>query len=286
MAAGVLFGIGAALGWGAADFLAARAIKNSDSLKTAFWTQLISFLMMLLLVPFFPKFVIFPWKALLLIAVATVFSVAAFLFFYRGLSVGEISVIAPVSYTYPVLPVIIVTLFFGEHLNLVQLGGIAVTVIGTVLVSFKYSELHAKKNRALAKGIEFALLAMVLWGIHVVFLDQIILHYDWYFSLLYVRLFMAVFLFAYSALSRNSLKISGNFRIAHIFLLVGFLEFAAFVFFGWGISLDLTSIVAPVAAAAPAITVGLAKIINKERLEFNQDTGVLLILIGLVVLAL
>lgn len=51
-------------------------------------------------------------------------------------------------------------------------------------------------------------------------------------------------------------------------------------------SSNYTIIVAPVSATFPVVTIFLARIFFGEKLEFNQKTGVILVLIGLILLSI
>ena len=66
---------------------------------------------------------------------------------------------------------------------------------------------------------------------------------------------------------------------------IGVLEVIAFFAYGSGITSEFTAIVAPVSAAFPAVTILLARIFLKERLEINQKTGIFSILAGLVLIS-
>jgi len=52
------------------------------------------------------------------------------------------------------------------------------------------------------------------------------------------------------------------------------------------VSSNYTIIVAPVSATFPVVTIFLARIFFGEKLEFNQKTGVILVLIGLILLSI
>lgn len=65
-----------------------------------------------------------------------------------------------------------------------------------------------------------------------------------------------------------------------LFETLGFLAYAS------GILTSMVSLVTPIASASPAVTLLLARIFYKEKLEFNQKTGALLILAGIITLSI
>ena len=50
--------------------------------------------------------------------------------FYKGLKIGEISRVVPISGSYPLMAFIIGVLFLGESINLTKLLGVALIVLG------------------------------------------------------------------------------------------------------------------------------------------------------------
>ena len=68
--------------------------------------------------------------------------------------------------------------------------------------------------------------------------------------------------------------------------LAGLLDLLGFVAFNFGISTAYLSIVGPVAATYPAVTVVLAYFFLKEKIVGNQKVGVIAILAGLALISL
>ena len=74
-----------------------------------------------------------------------------------------------------------------------------------------------------------------------------------------------------------------------IFLFIataGILDFLAYTTFNLSLSTQLVSIVGPIAATAPAVTIVLAYFFLKERIVTNQKLGILAILAGLILISL
>jgi drug/metabolite transporter (DMT)-like permease len=85
---------------------------------------------------------------------------------YRGMAVGAIGVVAPISAASATLPVV-VGLARGERPALVQLVGIALVLAGVVLVSRESGPMGAR----LAAGVPLALVAALGFGLYFLLID-------------------------------------------------------------------------------------------------------------------
>ncbi len=78
---------------------------------------------------------------------------------YRSFEVGKLSVVAPLSASYPALTVIL-SLLSGEHLRAARASGIISTMLGMVLVARGEKEPHkddVEGNARSGKGVGWAL---------------------------------------------------------------------------------------------------------------------------------
>ena len=108
-------------------------------------------------------------RAAVLALVAGVGGVIALGCFYRALSIGTMSIVAPISATGVALPVV-VGIATGDRLSTVVAVGLAVTVVGVVLAS---REQHDDAERAAAGrlSVGLALVAAVGFGSYFVLSD-------------------------------------------------------------------------------------------------------------------
>ena len=68
-------------------------------------------------------------------------------------------------------------------------------------------------------------------------------------------------------------------------ILAGVLSASGYIGYSIGIEEGLTSIVTPIAAAFPAVTVILAKVFLKEKLNVNQAAGISITISGIILLS-
>jgi len=281
---GILFGIIAMLGWGIADFFIAKAVRKTSVIKTFFWSQIIGLLFYLPFIYIFLNFPIFSLNTIILIIISGLIGFVSLLAFYKGLQVGYVSVISPISSSAAVVTVILSLIFLNESLTGLQAIGVSLAILGTVLTSFKIHDLLKLKLKSMAKGVQYALIAMLGWGILFVFIDVLVSRLDWFLPILIIKALGIPFILAYSGVSKKN--ISFPKKVGLYVILGGILEAIAFLAFGFGITSENTSIVAPIVFAFPAITIILARIFFKEILVLNQKIGVVAVLTGLVLLSI
>ncbi|MGC8816377.1 MAG: EamA family transporter [Candidatus Hadarchaeum sp.] len=282
ISAGVPFGLVAMLSWGIADFFAARAIRNVGVFKTLVWGQTIG-----LLVLIFTSFLVGVFTPTIdmigIILLAGFLNVVACLSFYQGLQVGKVSIVSPVSASWVVVTVILSLIFLGETLSSLQAAGVVLTISGIFLISFRLRDLFGLRLKNIAAGVQFAAVSMVAWGVHYIFFDILVAGCGWFLPVLAVKAVTVSCLLLYAGFAKRDVSYPRN--VAPLVIMVGFLEAAAFLSYGAGVSLEFTAIVAPVAATFPLVTIVLARIFFKEMMEVNQKIGIGAVLLGLVLLS-
>lgn len=269
------------LSWGIADFFAAIAIKKGGVFKTLVWGQTVG-LLVLIAAAFLVGFTIPTFYMLLIILLAGFLNVVACLAFYRGLQVGKVSIVSPVSASWVVVTVILSLAFLGENLSQSQSIGVVLTVSGVFLTSFKFRDLLKLRLSNIAAGAQFAAISMVAWGVHYIFIDILVAELDWFLPVLSVKAVTVFSLLLYSSFTHRNLNPRS---VAPLVVVIGFLEATALMAYGLGVAMEFTAIVAPVAATFPIVTIALAKIFFKELVEINQMIGIGAVLTGLVLLS-
>ncbi len=136
---GIAFGLSAALTFGLSDFLAALVSRQIGTLYTLLGVQVVG---IVLLLCYFPQAgaishgVVESLPVILLTAIGIgTIDVLAYLSFYKGLSIGPVVIVSPISSSYGLVTVILSVLVLGEAATLRQELGICLTLAGVVLVS-------------------------------------------------------------------------------------------------------------------------------------------------------
>jgi drug/metabolite transporter (DMT)-like permease len=203
---------------------------------------------------------------------------------YRAMTVGSISIVAPISATGAVIPVLF-GLARGEEVSPVQTAGVVLALIGTVLASraSDAAELGSDGPR-LARGVGFALLAALGFGGFFVLLHEASAASDVLWAGAIQRLTGVCITLAIVLVRRTSLRI-GRDRLPSLGL-IGVLDTTANVLYGYASTTGLVSLAAMLASLFPVVTVLLARIVLRERMSRTQGTGVVVALAGVACIAL
>ena len=196
--------------------------------------------------------------------------------FYRSMTLGAISVAAPILATSAVVPVV-VGLATGERPSAVQMAGIAAALAGVALVS---REPSAGGGTIRGDGVTLALVAALALGLQLVALDHAA-RADPLWGVATARL-TSVTVFAAAAL-----VVRPAFARAALpaLVVVGLLDVTANAGFAVATTHGYLSIVAVLGSLFPLVTVALAHVRLHERLSGGQRAGVGLALAGVLAIA-
>jgi len=215
-----------------------------------------------------------------LAAGAGVAGVAALAAFYRGLAIGTMSIVAPVSATGAAVPVL-VGVASGERPGAVQVAGILLAMVGIVLAAREPG--GAAPGHAVRASLGLALLAALGFGSFFVLLDRATEGAGAPWALLLVRVGEVALLVALAAAIRP--RMPAGARDAWPLLVIGTLDFLATALFALATEQGLLSVVAVVGSLYPVVTVVLARAVLAERVSRGQELGVVITLAGVVAIS-
>jgi drug/metabolite transporter (DMT)-like permease len=218
-------------------------------------------------------------RAVVLSLVGGVAGVLALGCFYRALSIGTMSIVAPISATGVALPVI-VGVATGDDLSALVSAGLAVTVVGVILAS---REAHEDDRRAAAGrlSIGLALVAAVGFGSYFVLSDAAADDSVWWFLVLSRVIPVPVLV----VLARWRGMSAPPPRTALLLAVAGTLDCGATALYAVANTKGALSIVAVVGALYPVTTVVLARVVLGERIRPIQRVGVAAALAGVAMIA-
>src|SRR5579871_2084873 len=135
---GIFLGIFSALSWGTSDLLARFSTRKIGTFRTMLYMQLLGCVLLTLVMPWLGGWTAFTGphglRAGLFGVAAGLLNTCSTLALYRSFEVGKMSVVAPLSASYPVLTMLLSALT-GERLTAARLAGILLTIFGAVLVA-------------------------------------------------------------------------------------------------------------------------------------------------------
>ena len=268
----------ACLGWGLADFLGGLKSRQLPALTVLIYANFFGSLTIGAIVLL--RGVFLPLNPELLWAVLGGLSgMLAMLMLYKGLAVGSMSIIAPLSASGVILPVLW-GLIMGESLGLVRTLGIAVAICGVFCASREKDPFSQAKR--LTRGLNLALGAALGFGLFFIFMDRAS-EVDPYWATLIMRITHGLFLLPLLFFTRPSLKVDHSDLPGIVIL--GTVDALAGFAYALATTIGLLSIVSVVGSLYPAATVILSTLILHERQQAIQYLGVVLALTGVVLLS-
>jgi drug/metabolite transporter (DMT)-like permease len=294
--AGVALGLTGAFCWGSADFAARFTSRRLGAYRALFFMQFFGFILLSLYLKWsggFSRGVAPGWQPWALAAVAGVLNVGASLALYRSFEVGTLSIVGPVSSCYPALTVAL-SLVSGEHIHWLRGTGLGFTLAGVILASISFSSLKQKATDSeeeplaarLSKGVGWAITAALGFGVMFWFLGfHVLPAVGAPVSVWVMRLTSIVALALAAAPAGKSLALPRG-AVWWALFAAGILDTSAFLATNVGMQPGQVSVVSVLASLYGAVTVLLAWIFLRERLEISQWFGIAMIFVGIVLVSL
>ena len=266
-------GLVSSVSWGIADFLGGVASRRAAALTVVALSQAVGLVLALAVVAATrtgPP----PTEDLLLGVAAGVSGVIGLVAFYRGMAVGSISIIAPISALGALVP-LAVDLVAGRTPGTLALVGMAVALTGAAIAA-------RAPGPASRRGIGLALVAAVGFGGFFALLGEAAAE-SAVWGLTSARLGSVPLALAAILVVGPGVALAG--RTVAMVCAAGVLDASANMLFALGSQRGLVSVVAVVGSLYPVVTVILAGAILDERLSRLQAAGAVLALGGVVLIA-
>jgi drug/metabolite transporter (DMT)-like permease len=295
---GLALGLVAALCWGSTDVSAAIAGRRLGSLRVAAIVQVTSLVVLLVLCAIRGSGLPTDPADLAVAAVSGVVAAGAYLSFFTALRIGPLSVVSPVVAAYGGLTVVLAVLVRGETLTPLQALGAALATGGVILAGL-VSDGGWRTVRVAGAGVGFAAIALVCFAVLTIGLAGPIRHAGWLPVLLIARIanagtVLAVFAVVVTrrprgagALLTGTPSHGTTFRTAiGASVAGGLLDITGFVAFAIGLEGAPAWIVGLASSFGPIVSIVVAVLIWRERLQLSQWVGLAGIGAGLVAVAL
>lgn len=191
---------------------------------------------------------------------------------YRGMAVGAMGVVAPISSVAAAIP-FAYGVARGERPSLLQFLGVVAALGGLALVS----RAPGARGAAMATGVGLALIAAVGFGLYFVLLDAAASEsVPW--TVLLAR--ATSLTLALTALAATRVTLRSGRRLLVPVLAVGLCDVAANVLFALAATRGPLSVVSVLTSLYPAVTVALAAVVLRERVTRPQLAGAAAVLAG------
>ncbi len=273
--------LASSVAWGIGDFMGGLQSRRHALLAVLVVSQLVAFALVLLGV-LAGAGLEHDARATAWAAAGATLGLIALVAFYRALSIGTMSVVAPISATGVAIPVLS-GLVSGERPGALQFAGIVLAVGGVVLAAREPPGKDAEARRSGRAAIGLAIVAAIGFGSFFASVDRAEETADVAWVLLVQRSVDVGLLLAACAVVRPHIP-RAPAALAPI-AAVGVFDLLANVLFIVATGRGLLSVVGVLGSLYPAVTVVLARVVLGERLSPSQGAGVLVTLVGVVALA-
>lgn len=277
----ILYGLGAALSWGAGDFTGGLAARKVGTYRSVFYGEIIGVLVLMIPVIFVSE-PLPSLKTWLLCMFAGLLGSIGLLLLYHSMTLGLMSIAAPVSALLAASIPVIVGIFTEGWPQFLTIIGFGFALFAVWMVS--QSENRAVNIFAHLSDLKLPLLAGIGFGSYFVFMHMATQDGGVVWPMVASRLGGMTLILAYMLITRTSWKIDPT--AWPMIFMNGILDISGNFFFilaGQTGRLDVTAVLS---GLFPGATVLLAWIFLRERLTSNQWVGVASALAGIVLMTL
>jgi transporter family protein len=281
----ILSGMAGMFGWGLYDFLGGVFAKQIGPSRCFFWSQLagLASAIILALALAIPLHV--PILVVVLFPIAAILYSAGYLFFFRGLEIGNISIVAATMNLWAVFTMLFAFIFLGQRLSTTQSLAVLLILSGVTLASADWSKVR-HQGYQISSGVKEAVLGAFFFGVFWNISEVISESVGWLLTTLLVKLGIVLSLLLFSVLTRRDLRIAqATTKTKYIVLIMGVIEAGAVTAVNYGLTIGDAILITPIASALSIVTIGLATVFLKDRVTRLQGLGMLAAVVGIVATA-
>lgn len=280
---GVLLGLASAITYGAADFMGGFVTRRTGVFSVVVGSQIFGSALLAAVLPFFlegsPD-----TRSLVMGGLAGLAGAGGVGLFYKGLSIGRMSVVAPTTAVLGACFPVAFGLFTGERPTALALLGVGFALIAVALISSTPDVVVEEGHQQPPSGSGFwhSLGAGLGFGLFFIFLGDAGVD-SGLWPLVAARVASVTSMALLAMVLGHSLR--PNKGTIKGIAAAGILDVTANIFFVLSTRHGLLSIVAVVTSMYPASTVLLARVVLKERLHRLQIGGLCVAAAGLGLIA-
>lgn len=291
---GILLGLATALSWGSADLLARFATRSIGTFRTMLYMQFTGFLLLTAAMHWLGGWGHLAdgsgWRIWAWGIGAGLLNTCGTLALYRSFEIGKMSIVAPISASYPALTMVLSALT-GERLTAARLAGVGLIILGVMVVAHgeampdDANPLDKSRPRKKYLGVGWAMVSAVCFGVMFWLLGvRVVPMMGAAPSVWLIRLTSVVATALTMLAARRPMKLP-DLGSNRWILGIGLLDTSAYVFNNYGMLHEQVSVVSVLASLYGAVTVGLAAAILKEKIARLQWAGIISIFAGIVLIS-
>ena len=281
----IALGIFAALAWGTGDLVSTISSKRVGYYATTVYSCLLSVPVLVVLIVGLSANVALAPTAWLILGLASLCFLSAYLFAYKGYQSSPLSVVAPIAYTSPAIATLLAILFLGAKLTSVEGVPIIAIMVGVILISTKFSELrrsaHGRDKSRVTSGVVPGVGASISFAFVYVALSAIVPGVGYLMPILVLRTGSTIAGFALAPFLKQDVRPSRK-TLSLLVLSVGIFDTVGYIFLGAGIASagTLLPLVIMAGGLGGFFLACYGMVLWKEKPEPNQLVGIAVSIIG------
>lgn len=280
----VFFALITFLGWGIGDVFVAIASRRIGNVNTLFWGQILTLIVTTLYIPVagWPS----DWTMFVVSLLLNFLMAYGTLLYFRAFEIGNASLVGTIGGSFLVPVVVFSMIFFGERISFFQITGIIAVTFGLILATLDFKKIRSRQFTDLfsEKGVKYAVLAMLTWGIYYTAVRVPVEKIGWFWGFYPANLFFIVIILL-GKLNEKTGKIFQDKKALLAIVFFSFLIMIAQFAYNLGIMHGFTSVVAPIAGSSTVLFVIISRYVFHEKLQLQQKIGIISSLAGIVILA-
>lgn len=271
-------------GWGTGDLFTIVATRKIGAAQTTFWVFFFSFVLSLLLLPLFShNFGLITIPLLTLNIILGILFISGNVLISEAFRISSAPLVGIIIQAFPAVVLLLSSLIYKDTITSIQAIFISIIFAGVFLCSVDINKLRSSE-KIFDRGTFLALIAMVFLSVFFTFSRVLINAYGWFLpTFIATACFPLIYLFIKK--EGGKLYIPKQRNILFATFMVGLLIRSGDFALNYGLSIpNASSIVAPIAGAAPILFVIMSYFIFKDKLTKQQIAGIITALIGIFLL--
>lgn len=280
----IIFAVIAYFSWAIGIFFEVIAARRMNSYSLTFWGLVIGTVLSSFYLPFVFNLVEgFTLRFFLLNLLLALFFIGGTIIYYEALKLENRSLTGTIALAFPFFTVILSIFLLGEKVDLIHLFAIFITFVGLILCILDFKEISDGK-KIVSKGIIFALIASISWGIYFAFVKLLVAKVGWFWPN-YIVFLLFPLMFLFMKIKKIELKFPTANNVFWPLIISVILVRIAEYSYNFAITKGQITVVAPIAGANPTLFVILAFLFLKDPIRKQQIFGIIITLTGIIFLS-
>lgn len=283
----IFFALISYFGWGTGDIFGVYASRKIGAYRATAYVFIFGFLLASLYIPFaLPEIALIPIGLLIINFLFGSIYLTGNILLNEGFRRSSASLVGIIVQSFPAVVLVLSALIFKDPISPKQTLWILLIFLGVFICTFDFSDLK-KKKLIKDEGVKYALIAAGIFSIYFTFLRVFADVYGWFwpnyisFASFPLALLIAKKMFSY----KDKVRVIKSKPVLFATLMSALLLRSGDIALNVGIANGFSSIVAPLAGAAPTLFVVMSALIYKDPVTKQQKYGIGITLLGIVLLS-